>query len=93
MEFNDNNYARENMKIFILQQDNKLLPYISFYQIHPNHMPGVIGSVTKTWLNKLFSYFHLGASTLVVALHASFYNIDAIVTEEFDVFLTESETV
>lgn len=34
-----------------------------------------------------------GASTLVVALHASFYNIDAIVTEELDAFLAESETV
>lgn len=42
------------------------------------------------WLN-----FHsiLGASTLVIALHATFYNIDAIVTEEFDAFLAESETV
>lgn len=34
-----------------------------------------------------------GASTLVVALHATFYNIDAIVTEEFEAFLAESETV
>lgn len=34
-----------------------------------------------------------GASTFVVALHASFYNIDSIVTEEFEAFLPETETV
>ncbi|XP_055296954.1 prenylated Rab acceptor protein 1 [Sitodiplosis mosellana] len=38
-------------------------------------------------------FWVVGASTLVVALHASFYNIDAIVTEEFDAFLADSETV
>lgn len=35
----------------------------------------------------------LGASTMVAALHASFYNIDAIVTEEFEAFLDNSEIV
>lgn len=44
--------------------------------------------------NNLWMYvFISGASTLVAALHASFYNIDAIVTEEFESFLTETETV
>lgn len=38
-------------------------------------------------------YYSTGASTFVVALHASFYNIDAVVTEEFEAFLTETETV
>lgn len=42
----------------------------------------------------LFANFRkTGASTFVVALHASFYNIDAIVTEEFEAFLPETETV
>lgn len=51
---------------------------------------------TKTFWNRFWSFVNfclLGASTLVVALHASFYNIDAIVTEEMEAFLAESETV
>lgn len=44
-------------------------------------------------LTRFSEYFRIGASTFVVALHASFYNIDAIVTEEFEAFLPESETV
>lgn len=56
-------------------------------------------SFTRVWQTnwELFSssssYPNLGASTLIVALHAVFYNIDAIVTEEFEAFLAESETV
>lgn len=47
-----------------------------------------------TWLTFPFViYSSTGASTFVVALHASFYNIEAVVTEEFEAFLTETETV
>lgn len=49
--------------------------------------------ISCTSIDEMFCCSIAGASTLVVALHASFYNIDAIVTEEMDAFLADTETV
>lgn len=45
------------------------------------------------WILNADLFSIVGASTFIIAVHAIFYNIDAIVTEEHEGFLTETMTV